>query len=108
MTKEEQVEKAKKHMRRWNFLTKDTTGIAPYQILVDGKIRVAVVEAKASEIEMVRRAKDCDAMAVVTGGKKLAVWYALGSAEIDQEGYRSFSGWMPTPLGVLRPKKAGA
>src|SRR3990172_7785341 len=62
MTQQEANERVKKHMRRWGMRFKDVTGLMPFHLLLNGKIRVMVLSSSQEEAADVRWSKECDIM----------------------------------------------
>lgn len=96
----EAVYNVKRHLRTWNYSLKGTAGV-PFQILAEGKVRIKVIVLKnRDQADQVRRAKDCDVLAVCGTGKTARPVYALGS-EPDAEGYRRFVVWSKSPMAII-------
>ena len=98
-------EEIKKHLRMWALKIKDVAGVAPYDILVEGKWRVIVMAAGSNdEAKQSRKAKGCDVLAVnVTGTQYRRRFYFIPDGEPDADGYRRFVTFTQSPRDIFAP-----
>jgi hypothetical protein len=103
MTQAEAREEIKKHLWGWNLRVRDVAGIAPYDLLVNGKIKMIVVTSKPREAECMRVAA-CDAVAVVVDKKNR--FYSIGVNTNSKNGLRCFGEYVRTPSKIIPGPKS--
>ena len=103
MTKDEAKNEIKKHLWGWNLKVRDVAGVAPYDLLVNGMVKVSVIASTQTAAENKRRAKNCDILAVVVNER--IRFYSKGGPA-DAEGYRLFSEWVKTPSKIIPGPKS--
>ena|SRR3990167_4501804 len=85
--------KIQAHLWMWQFRVKDRADTAPYDLLVNGKWRVRIVESDEANAITLRMLKDCDVLAVYIPKTQQRL-YSRGQVEGE---YRKFTEYQKTP-----------
>lgn len=103
ITKQKARNEIKKHLWTWGHTVKDVSGLLPYDLLIDGKIKVKVVLSDKWHATDMRVTSGCDVMAVIVtdlGNNKI---YSLGT-ETEPRGMKKFRYYTNTLKNALAEK----
>ncbi len=103
MTKDEAKNAIKKHLWGWGLKVRDVAGVAPYDLLVNGMVKVSVITSTRAAAENIRKAANCDILAVVVDARQK--FYSKGGDQ-DKEGFRRFSEYVKTPSKLITGPKS--
>lgn len=103
MDRREQVKIVRRRLQAWGYRLRNVEGVLPFTFLVEGKVKVLVVD---DQPDVVKRAKGCDVMAAVGVGKPVKVWWCRGE-DPQPDGLLTFRDWATTPGKAIGVRKGG-
>jgi hypothetical protein len=98
MNLETAIHEIKKHLWGWGFSVREVKGIAPYDLLVNGKWKISIVIPGIKTEPYLL--ENCDVVATVIANRRPLKSYASAS-NFKKEGYVAFKTFIKNPKYIF-------